>query len=110
MIYLKNIKTTQLVMIPRTVRVFESTGWALELNNNTTGKRAVFSALTDVTGRNTYVGLNVEFSEREIPTGEYFYTLSNGGATVAQGIAVVGDYKPERVQYEDDHEIVQYNG
>lgn len=110
MIYLKNTPGPQAVLIPRTVRIFAADGWALELRSRTTGERAVFDGLADVGGKTLYVGLRVDLEGKQIANGEYFYTLDNGGGIVAQGLAAVGDVKPEIIAFEEGRRLIQFNG
>lgn len=118
-------------MIPRTVRVFARDGWAFELSDRTRGFQAVFSGLRDMTDRRTYVGLDIAFghskagdfnadfsadfsrparAEVKVATGEYIYTLYNGGGIVAQGLATVGDYRPVRKEFDEHRKLIEYDG
>lgn len=110
MIYLRDITGAQDVYIPRNIRVYGADGWALELRNRTTGKRAVFSDLLDLEDKHLYVALRVDLAGKQIAKGEYFYTLRNGDTAVTSGILTVGETKTETKIYQEDRQMIQYNG
>ena len=110
MIRLQNISASELVLIPRTVRVFEKEGWSLELSSSKRGKRAVFGDLEDLGDKLTYVSVRVSLRGKQLSNGEYLYTLRNGSTVVDTGLAVVGEYQRPAEGVKEPETVIEYNG
>lgn len=110
MIRLQNISKAQPVLIPRTVRIFEESGWSLELSSSKRGKKAVFGGLKDAGDKLTYVSVNVNLAGKQLSNGEYLYTLRNGSTVVDTGLAVVGEYQRPAEGVKEPETVIEYNG
>lgn len=83
----------------------------LKLTNNTDKKCYTISNLTD---KNTKIANYVfDIQLPEMPDGEYTYTLTDGTATLAEGLMQVGEYNRPTTAYTGhtpSNGFIQYNG
>lgn len=107
MVYIDS--TTNTLTIPKHIELDNPT-FTLELTNNITNQTYTFENLHPNENSNNYMYV-IPFVLENIPTGEYFYKLSDGGENVAEfGLLNYGNYTPENTQYNNETNRVQYNG
>lgn len=64
-----------------------------------------------VAAKNLYIEVEVTMTSKRLPEGEYVYEMtSEGGRTLSKGVAIVGDYTPDNVDYEDNEIIYKQYG
>ena len=77
MIYLRNSKGEQAVLIPRTVRVFSAAGWQLELSSKANNAVFFFNGLSDSGDFYTYVHTRIDItahgSQKKLQDGAQIY-------------------------------------
>ena len=88
MIYLKNIKDAQILMIPRNGEI--ATGEMALVMRNTTDLRETTLSVTDLNTSGLYFNLAVALPGG-LADGEYQYSLKNGNIQVSCGLLYVGD-------------------
>ena len=88
MIYLKNIKDAQILMIPRNGEIV--TGEMTLVMRNTTDLRETTLSVTDLNTSGLYFNLAVALPGG-LADGEYQYSLKDGNIQVSCGLLYVGD-------------------
>ena len=64
-----------------------------------------------VAAKNLYIEVEVTMTSKRLPEGEYVYEMtSEGGRILSKGVAIVGDYTPDNVDYEDNEIIYKQYG
>lgn len=102
MIYLQNITTAQTVTIPRTTE----TQGAMSMILRSTVDNSIVTQTGVVNTANSR--LYWEFAvtlPAGLDRGEYQYEVTQGGETIACGLATIGDYVRESADY---HKTIQY--
>lgn len=80
----------------------------LKLINKISKKEYILENLTDNKTSNMFYNIDIQLPE-DIEIGEYQYELTDNNAVVSCGLVQVGDYKPEKQQYnKQEKEYVIY--
>ena len=107
MIYLSKNTDAQRVKIPRVLFGEPKT---LKLSSTFMGGE-VSLPVEVVTTKNLYIEVEVTMTSKRLPEGEYVYEMtSEDGRTLSKGVAIVGDYTPDNVDYEDNEIIYKQYG
>ena len=107
MIYLSKNTDAQRVKIPRAQAGEPKT---LKLSSTFMGGE-VSLPVEVVTTKNLYLEVEVTMPSKKLPEGEYVYEMtSEDGRTLSKGVAIVGDYTPDNVDYEDNEIIYKQYG
>ena len=107
MIYLSKNTDAQRVKIPRAQGGEPKT---LKLSSTFMGGK-VSLPVEVVTAKNLYIEVEVTMPSKKLPEGEYVYEMtSEDGRTLSKGVAIVGDYTPDNVDYEDNEIIYKQYG
>ena len=107
MIYLSKNTDAQRVKIPRVLFGEPKT---LKLSSTFMGGE-VSLPVEVVAAKNLYIEVEVTMTSKRLPEGEYVYEMtSEGGRTLSKGVAIVGDYTPDNVDYEDNEIIYKQYG
>ena len=107
MIYLSKNTDAQRVKIPRAQGGEPKT---LKLSSTFMGGE-VSLPVEVVTTKNLYIEVEVTMPSKKLPEGEYVYEMtSEDGRTLSKGVAIVGDYTPDNVDYEDNEIIYKQYG
>ena len=107
MIYLSKNTDAQRVKIPRVLFGEPKT---LKLSSTFMGGE-VSLPVEVVAAKNLYIEVEVTMPSKKLPEGEYVYEMtSEDGRTLSKGVAIVGDYTPDNVDYEDDEIIYKQYG
>ena len=81
----------------------------LKLTNSVSKKEYLF-AVEDTNSSIFYFNFNLKLTE-DIDDGEYAYVLSDDeGNECARGLIQIGDYVPEKTEYENKKTYTIYNG
>ena len=107
MIYLSKNTDAQRVKIPRVLFGEPKT---LKLSSTFMGGE-VSLPVEVVTSKILYIEVEVTMLSKKLPEGEYVYEMtSEDGRTLSKGVAIVGDYTPDNVDYEDNEIIYKQYG
>lgn len=79
----------------------------LKLTNSVSKKEYLF-AVEDTNSSILYWNFNLKLDEMD--DGEYVYVLEDGEKTLATGLLQIGDYVPEKTEYENKKTYTIYNG
>ena len=80
----------------------------LKLTNSVSKKEYLF-AIEDTNSSIFYWNFNLKLN-KDMDDGEYCYVLVDGEKTLATGLLQIGDYKPEKTEYENKKTYTIYNG
>ena len=117
MIYIDNTEDRQSVRIPHNGRDFNPDGLSLELHNvvnNTDDELLQYASRVSATLDGDYVKITFGLGANPLVVGEYQYKListplmSLTEVEIGSGLAVFGDYHPERTEYNKTIEYEQY--
>lgn len=107
MLYIKQTTSVQSVAVPRNYALPFSGATTLTLSDVMGGGDIAVSVRSLEVFDRVYK-LSVKLSKK-MTEGEYEYTLRIGGEIVATGLAQVGDYQAEVINYEEENDIEQYD-
>lgn len=106
MIHLSHTTTPQQVLIPKNIPI--SAGIVFALVSTITLRRVYEVTTADTNTYKGYYTINVELPDN-IAEGEYSYLLQAiNGNTLSQGLAIVGNYNIDRIEYDKTIEYTQY--
>lgn len=126
MIQLRNTLEVQTIHIPKGIGYAPGAALELTFRNTVDLNNVAVGTVVDLHDYKDYfvfavaIGqaggdFNADFSDDfltwfPLTNGEYEYTLTADGKTIATGIAIVGDYKARRHSYSKEIQYKQYEG
>lgn len=90
--------------------VVTDTRLTLKLVNNLTKKVYIFDNLSEnANATDIFYCIDLQL-QPDMPDGEYNYFLYQDGYLLVQGICQIGDYTPENTRFNNDEEVIVFEG
>lgn len=101
MIFISDKNNEKTLTIPINLGRNENNFYDLILLNTTTRQDYLYH-LKDTRKYRNYYEFTVLFNLPDLPDGEYEYKLKDNDNVYSTGLVRVGDYNPERIEYENE--------